>query len=264
MESGLGVRAASGYDSAEEGGRKSSRQRRSPPATSRLLNEADSKFEFVLKAEHGWLLEPIATDGNCLFRAVALQVYGDDDMHDVVRAAAMDHIAAAREHFSAFLNTEEENFDAYLARKRKEGVFGNNVEIQAMAELYNRPIEIYVPPQVMPLNIFHRGYDRGENPPIRLSYHHGNHYNAIVNPAVPSVGIGLGLPGYRPGEADAQALSKALVASEQAQLEQELVSGTVYATEVDATQADLEAAIMALSRKEYYDSLVSKGKGSAT
>jgi OTU domain-containing protein 5 len=36
----------------------------------------------------------------------------------------------------------EQDFDRYVARKRVDGVFGNNLEMQAMAELYNRPIEV--------------------------------------------------------------------------------------------------------------------------
>jgi hypothetical protein len=49
-----------------------------------------------------------------------------------------------------------------------------------------------------PLNIFHGTYNT-DYPPIRLSYHHGNHYNSIVDPNNPSVGVGLGLPAYKPG-----------------------------------------------------------------
>jgi OTU domain-containing protein 5 len=36
-----------------------------------------------------------------------------------------------------------EDFDEYIRRKRQNGVFGNHLEIQACAEIYNRPIEIY-------------------------------------------------------------------------------------------------------------------------
>ena len=33
-------------------------------------------------------------DGNCLFRAVADQVYGDQEMHAVVRSHCMDYIVS--------------------------------------------------------------------------------------------------------------------------------------------------------------------------
>lgn len=38
-----------------------------------------------------------------------------------------------------------EAFDSYVSRKEKDGVHGNNPEMQAASELFNRPIEVYVP-----------------------------------------------------------------------------------------------------------------------
>lgn len=39
----------------------------------------------------------------------------------------------------------------------------------------------------VPINIFHGGYRSG-NAPIRVSYHGGNHYNAVIDPEEASVG----------------------------------------------------------------------------
>ena len=49
-----------------------------------------------------------------------------------------------------------------------------------------------------PINIFHGVY-KNDNSPIRLSYHGNIHYNSVVDPYEPSVGVGLGLAGYKPG-----------------------------------------------------------------
>lgn len=102
------------------------------------------------------------------------------------------------------------------------------MEIQALSEMYNRPIHIYaystgvvystmgidfVLLQIIPvlssllflptlffcvffghlepINIFHGSYNTN-TPPIRLSYHHGNHYNSLVDPRRLTVGAGLG------------------------------------------------------------------------
>jgi OTU domain-containing protein 5 len=85
----------------------------------------------------------MAGDGNCLFRAVSLQVYGDPNWHSEVRARCMDYIARERDHFGSFVAGENEDFDSYVARKRQDGCFGNNTEIQAVAEIYNRALEVY-------------------------------------------------------------------------------------------------------------------------
>lgn len=42
-----------------------------------------------------------------------------------------------------------------------------------------------------PINIFHGNYNT-DTPPIRLSYHHGNHYNSLVDPRRQTIGAGLG------------------------------------------------------------------------
>lgn len=101
-----------------------------------------------------------------------------------------------------------------MERKRQEGVHGNNPEIQAISELFNRPVEVFCPESgASPLNIFHAEYKTGDAP-IRLSYHDGNHYNAVVDPLVPTAGLGLGLPGLQPGLADKLQMSKAVAESD--------------------------------------------------
>lgn len=111
-----------------------------------------------------------------------------------------------------------EDFDSYVSRKRLDWVHGNNVEIQALSEMYNRPIEVYSY-SAEPINTFH-GEQRTDNPPIRLSYHRHVHYNSVVDPWAPTIGIGLGLPGYKPGSADKKLVHDALRQSENTALEQ--------------------------------------------
>ncbi|KHN78329.1 OTU domain-containing protein 5, partial [Toxocara canis] len=45
-----------------------------------------------------------------------------------------------RDHFSQY---SSEDFSEYLARKRRENEHGNHVELQAISEIFSRPIEIY-------------------------------------------------------------------------------------------------------------------------
>lgn len=112
------------------------------------------------------------------------------------------------EHFSQFVDGEP--FHDYIRRKRRNGVHGNNPEIQAISELYNRPVEIYVPENGQyPINIFHADYKTCDAP-IRLSYHDGEHYNAVIDPLTPTAGLGLGLPGLEPGLADRMQVQKAV------------------------------------------------------
>lgn len=49
-----------------------------------------------------------------------------------------------------------------------------------------------------PINTFH-GIQENNDEPIRVSYHKNIHYNSVVNPYKASVGVGLGLPSFKPG-----------------------------------------------------------------
>ncbi|CAI8009657.1 OTU domain-containing protein 5, partial [Geodia barretti] len=53
--------------------------------------ELERQFEQALKKSRGMVIHRMKPDGACLFRAVADQVYGDQDMHSVVRNHTMDY-----------------------------------------------------------------------------------------------------------------------------------------------------------------------------
>ena len=85
----------------------------------------------------------------------------------------------------------------YLERKARDGVYGNNIEIQAISELFNRPIHIFTPTSSTPINTFHSDYT---DPPLYVAYYAASeHYDALLNHARPSIGLGLGLPGMKVG-----------------------------------------------------------------
>lgn len=45
------------------------------------------------------------------------------------------------EYFSQYVT--DEDFDHYVDRKRLDQCYGNNIEMQAIAEMFSRPIELY-------------------------------------------------------------------------------------------------------------------------
>lgn len=114
-----------------------------------------------------------------------------------------------------------ENFSSYIQRKREDSIHGNHVEIQALSEIFNRPIEVYHY-TLEPINTF-QGCVKTSDEPIRLSYHR-NHYNSIVDPYKATIGVGLGLPSFKPGLADKTLMEKAILISEQHELEQVILS----------------------------------------
>jgi len=87
---------------------------------------------------------------------------------------------------------------------------------------------------------------------MRLSYHHGNHYNSVIDPKNPSVGVGLGLPGLKPGLADQMQLEKAMAES----VEETLVAEFKKDSDWEMTQSEIEEAILRQSEQEYWNSLI--------
>lgn len=46
-------------------------------------------------------------------------------------------------YFRNFVPDDVTDFSDYIARIRRSGTWGDNLEIQAMSEIYERPIEVY-------------------------------------------------------------------------------------------------------------------------
>lgn len=240
---------------------------------SQISSGPEQERAFVERlAARGLQIREMKKDGNCLFRCISDRVYGDAEMHDVARQLCMDHMEKERDHFSQYVT---QDFEAYLRRKRRDGTFGNHIEMQALSEIYSRPIEVYAQSD-QPINTFQshapeplqppqRQSEPPQSPqpqsaanasspplpPLRLSYHGRNHYNVIFDPAQPDVGVGLGLPGLQPGLADKSQLDAAKLESEQAAIERDLLTAAQDSSELDATQEAIEEAVMRASRDEY-------------
>lgn len=169
-----------GYNSGDEYGDRPTRAAWTPEQ----LNEMERRFEKKLRKK-GLVIEKMGEDGACLFRAVADQVYGDEDEHALVRKLCCDYMTKNSDYFSQYV-TEE--FPQYVARKRRDNIQGNHVELQALSELFARPIEVYHY-NSEPINIFQSGQDEDmltddEDEAIRLSYHttsplDSGHYNSV-------------------------------------------------------------------------------------
>ncbi|XP_054168830.1 OTU domain-containing protein 5-A-like [Oppia nitens] len=228
--------AASGYNSGDEYER--------PTESKEEWEEKERVFAKRLKKK-GFIIKQMGEDGACLFRAVADQIYGDQEMHASVRKLCMDYMAKNGDYFSQYVT---EDFGAYIERKRLNHIHGNHIEMQAMSEIFNRPIEVYHY-SCEPINIF-QGCHQTDNEPIRLSYHKNIHYNSIVNPHKATIGLGLGLPALKPGFAEKSLMDKAIHISEQQQLEQAMLEDKIRATDWEATNEAIEEQI---ARESYVE-----------
>ncbi|XP_066473680.1 OTU domain-containing protein 5 isoform X2 [Tiliqua scincoides] len=226
--------AGAGYNSEDEYETAAARIESMDPATV----EQEHRFEKALREKKGFIIKQMKEDGACLFRAVADQVYGDQDMHEVVRKHCMDYLMKNADYFSNYVT---EDFTTYINRKRKNNCHGNHIEMQAMAEMYNRPVEVYQY-GTEPINTFH-GIHQNEDEPIRVSYHRNIHYNSVVNPNKATIGVGLGLPSFKPGYAEQSLMKNAIKTSEESWIEQQMLEDKKRATDWEATNEAIEEQV---------------------
>ncbi|XP_061390509.1 OTU domain-containing protein 5-A [Musca vetustissima] len=219
----------SGYNSGDE--------HLQPAEAKTTADEWQRKDEQFAKcmADRGYILKQVEEDGACLFRAISLQIYGDEEMHDVIRQHTMDYIYKNREYFSHFVT---EDINNYIKRKRRKESHGNHIEIQAMSEIYSRPVEVYCY-KPTPINIFNSEQLNNGYAPLRLSYQRGSHYNAILDPYNATVGVGLGLAGYKPELQTKEAVRL----SEQLEIEQTMFEDKLKTTDWEATNEAIEEQI---------------------
>jgi OTU domain-containing protein 5 len=113
-------------------------------------------------------------DGNCLFRCVAHQLFGDSELHMSVRALCVGYMKSNQDLFEVFISS---NFDQYLEEMKKSTTWGDEVEIAALSQLFKIRIEVYedISPEPFLINEF------PSTTVIRLLYVEKVHYDSIVS-----------------------------------------------------------------------------------
>lgn len=118
--------------------RRSGRDRKQTAAG----KQSDAQQAQLVVGESKLRVVTMDSDGNCLCRAFAHQLYGDEMRHSEVRADICDFFEAHPEDFKDFvsLGTEDgddaDDFPTYVLNMRKETVWGGSLEVMAAARLY--------------------------------------------------------------------------------------------------------------------------------
>ena len=97
-------------------------------------------------------------DGNCFFRALSHQLFGDAESHQIVRQAATDQVLRNPELYTeSLINNDIQHFVLSLSKDRE---WANNHAIQAAADAFGVSIEIinsnsvsFAPVTVLPQGI---------------------------------------------------------------------------------------------------------------
>ncbi|CAB9528828.1 OTU domain-containing protein 6B [Seminavis robusta] len=134
----------------------------------------------------GLKIEEIASDGNCLYRAVAAHC---GNSYQETRTLCADSLAKNEAEFAPFCEYDDDktqDFTQYVERVRNSADWGGHLELRALSLALQKQIVVYRAQSNEPLRIKpeESAGDDDENA-IRLSYHLnyyalGEHYNRVV------------------------------------------------------------------------------------
>ena len=125
-------------------------------------------------------IHKVEGDGNCLFRSFAYLLHGAEESHATLRKEAVAYILRNEEFFAPFLE-EGMTVLSYCAQMSKPETWGGQPELQALSLIYSVNLYIFQTDHDPPIEMVNFDND---SKCLLLSYHQGEHYNAVI-PAEP-------------------------------------------------------------------------------
>lgn len=135
----------------------------------------------------GLKIAEIASDGNCLYRAVAASL-DNNSSYQETRTLCADALLEKEDEFAPFCEYDDKSpdFAGYVERVRNSSDWGGHLELRALSVALQKHIIVYSLQSREPLHIRPEDSTTTEDAnPVRLSYHlHyyalGEHYNQVV------------------------------------------------------------------------------------
>ncbi|TYZ57462.1 hypothetical protein PybrP1_010850 [[Pythium] brassicae (nom. inval.)] len=223
-----------------------------------------------LLATVGCKLFEVEADGNCLFRSIGDQLFGDQHQHPEIRKRIVDFIELKRDDFEPFME-DEEKFEHYCKRMREDGTWGGNQELYAAARLFQVYVVIHQESSRMVIECDALRPQRV----VHVAYHGSDHYDSVrslqdpcesgsIDEPSPPREIVLDCDGFRPEDLAKRWKVRESSASSQPHTDAQAASSIASANEAAVDEEDgdqqvvvrgieglqLESDSQALSKKE--------------
>ena len=156
--------------------KKSKKDKKQEKLPERYLLPDELEFHHFLLESKGYYINPMERDGNCLFRAVADQIYNDPNLYPTIRNWCANFMQEEKNFYQGFID-DDMNFSAYISQLRQDGSWGGNFEIMAISEIYKCRVEVYEFSEE-PRVVNNWDFQGSNNPPIRIFYRN-NHYASV-------------------------------------------------------------------------------------
>jgi OTU-like cysteine protease len=138
-------------------------------------DDLDLRAFAVHLGRKGLCVRDVEADGSCMFRAVSDQLYGDETHHYELRKRCVKYMVDHSADFAPFVD-DSKSFSDYTAHMLHDGIWGGNVELQALSMVLRANIYIHT---VDGANFEIRNHLFDNAPCLHLSYHHGQHYASV-------------------------------------------------------------------------------------
>lgn len=138
----------------------------------------------------GLRIRDIDGDGNCLYRAIADQLWGEEERHLEVRLAVCDYLETHASRFEMFIAEEDgHSFSEHVQLMRALGTFGGHMELVAVASFYKVDIWIHQAGQQTYVINGHEEDTKSEEgnkkkkqeklQQLHVTYHDFEHYSSV-------------------------------------------------------------------------------------
>ncbi|KAL1453548.1 hypothetical protein WDU94_009880 [Cyamophila willieti] len=112
------------------------------------VNVASASNFFFTTENEKFIIHPILGDGNCLFRAISLRLFGTEEQHLIVRQQTVNYVEKEWHEFGSFIpvppgSNSSTVASAYCASMRRPSTYGTEIELMAIAKSYNVSISVY-------------------------------------------------------------------------------------------------------------------------
>ena len=124
-------------------------------------------------------LVPVASDGNCLFRALSVVTAGHQSAHQQIRQQIVEELESSKTEFEAFL-TEDMSFVDYCNKMRRDGEWGGNLELLLASRIFKAKILVFQEGDLPSLQIQDPALNNNVELSLYLSYDAHHHYSPLL------------------------------------------------------------------------------------
>ena len=145
----------------------------------------------MLPSNENTSIDNIIGDGNCFFRAISKELFGEERNHERLHAILVEYVQINSKHFQQYLSRRSGTIMEHFNNMQKLGVFGNSTFLQIPVHTFSKITPstswqwiLYKSKKVLQCNQIHSNLPLQcpENYHIELRNANSNHFDRVIQP----------------------------------------------------------------------------------